>query len=653
MGSFKNSNGVNFVSHGKEHSPTLKGNVPEVIDGKYELVRKINSGGMGDIYEAKHKILSKKVAIKFLKPELLDKKEIIERFYNEAKIAASLSTYNVVDVLDIGFHKEIPYIIMEFLEGITLEEYLKQCIPFDLKSAVKFISPVCKTIDKIHAKGIIHRDLKPSNLMIVKKEDREIVKILDFGISLFKTGSAYKRLTMTGAVLGTPSYMSPEQAMGKKEIDYRTDIYSLGAILYEMFTLRPPFEGDNYNQIITTIITQDITNPKNLNPSLDDSVCAVLLKAMAKDPEQRYRTSTEISEELNAILQKMPSEKGKSIQTPVSSIILPEAKVSAKTNEGVKTIPIVSYPTQEKEEKLQEKASKSSNWLAKSAIITGTLLVIIIGGFLIFNSIITKSTIKKKNNEENRVFNKADLDHFVNIVSQGELKNESERENIKIFQKALDFSNVKVRECMIPRTDIEAIEIGTGIDELRQRFIETRFSRILVYTDTIDQIAGYVELKDIFKNPPDISSILRKLVIVPETMPANRLLKLFIDEKVNIAIVVDEFGGTSGLVTIEDVVEEIVGDIEDEHDVYELVEKQIGKNEFIFSGRLEIDYLNEKYSLNLPEKDDYETLAGMVLYYHESIPKNNDIVKINNIVIKVLKATATRIDLLNLKVEKD
>jgi len=268
-------------------------------------------------------------------------------------------------------------------------------------------------------------------------------------------------------------------------------------------------------------------------------------------------------------------------------------------------------------------------------------------------SVFPGGRIKNKNNEENRVFSKADLDHFVNIVSQGELKNESERENIKIFQKALDFSNVKVRECMIPRTDIEAVEIGTGIDELRQRFIETRFSRILVYTDTIDQIAGYVELKDIFRNPPNISSILRKLVIVPETMPANRLLKLFIDEKVNIAVVVDEFGGTSGLVTIEDIVEEIVGDIEDEHDVYELVEKQIGKNEFVFSGRLEIDYLNEKYGLNLPEKDDYETLAGMVLYYHESIPNNNDIVKINNIVIKVLKATATRIDLLNLKIEMD
>jgi len=268
-------------------------------------------------------------------------------------------------------------------------------------------------------------------------------------------------------------------------------------------------------------------------------------------------------------------------------------------------------------------------------------------------SIIPGGKVKKKDNEEELIFSKADLDHFVNVVSHGEIKDESDRENIKIFQKALDFSNIRVRECMIPRTDIEAVEIGTSIDELRERFIATRYSRILVYTDTIDQIAGYVELKDIFKNPPNISSILRKIVIVPETMPANRLLKLFIDEKVNIAVVVDEFGGTSGLITIEDVVEEIVGDIEDEHDVSELVEKQVSENEFIFSGRLEIDYIREKYSLNLPEEDDYETLAGMVLYYHGNIPKSNDIVKINNIVIKVLRATPTRIDLLNLKVEQD
>jgi CBS domain containing-hemolysin-like protein len=257
----------------------------------------------------------------------------------------------------------------------------------------------------------------------------------------------------------------------------------------------------------------------------------------------------------------------------------------------------------------------------------------------------------KKENEENIFFSRADLDHFVNINAKEGVKDESEKENIKIFQNALDFSNIRVRECMVPRTEIEAVDINDSIETLRERFISTRFSRILVYSGTVDRIAGYVELKDMFKNPQDIKSVLRKLAIVPETMPANRLLRQFVDEKVNIAVVVDEFGGTSGMVTIEDVLEEIVGDIEDEHDVKELVEKQVGTNEYVFSGRLEIDYLNEKYNLNLPENDDYETLAGMVLYYHGSIPKNNDIIRINNIIIKVLRVTSTRLDLVNLKLE--
>jgi len=257
----------------------------------------------------------------------------------------------------------------------------------------------------------------------------------------------------------------------------------------------------------------------------------------------------------------------------------------------------------------------------------------------------------EKGNEENIFFSRADLDHFVNINAMEGVKDESEKENIKIFQNALDFSNIRVRECMVPRTEIEAVDINDTIENLRERFIATRFSRILVYSGTADQIAGYVELKDMFRNPQDIKSVLRKLVIVPETMPANRLLRQFVDEKVNIAVVVDEFGGTSGMITIEDVLEEIVGDIEDEHDVKELVEKQVGTNEYIFSGRLEVDYLNEKYNLNLPENDDYETLAGMILYYHGSIPKNNDIIRINNIVIKVLRATSTRLDQVNLKVE--
>ncbi len=259
-----------------------------------------------------------------------------------------------------------------------------------------------------------------------------------------------------------------------------------------------------------------------------------------------------------------------------------------------------------------------------------------------------KPGVKK---QENLVFSKVDLNHFVNLSNQSKEESEPDHHNIRIFQHALDFSNVKLRECMVPRTEIEAVDRMSTLEELKAKFIETRFSRILVYQKSIDNITGYFELKDIFKNPADIGSSLRKLAIVPETMPANKLLKLFVDEKKNIALVVDEFGGTSGMVTIEDVLEEIVGDIEDEHDINDLIEKVTGKNEYILSGRIEIDYLNEKYHLNLPEEDDYETLAGMILYYHGGIPGNNDIIRIRNIVIKVLRATTTRLELVNLRIE--
>ncbi|TAL64508.1 MAG: HlyC/CorC family transporter, partial [Bacteroidetes bacterium] len=241
--------------------------------------------------------------------------------------------------------------------------------------------------------------------------------------------------------------------------------------------------------------------------------------------------------------------------------------------------------------------------------------------------------------QENLVFSKVDLDHFVNLSRQSKEESGPDHHNIRIFQNALDFSNVKLRECMVPRTEIEAVESLSTVEELKEKFIETRLSRILVYQKTIDNIIGYFELKDIFKNPSEIRSSLKKLAIVPETMPANKLLKLFVDEKKNIALVVDEFGGTSGMVTMEDVLEEIVGDIEDEHDTYDLVEKVTGNKEYILSGRIEIDYLNEKYHLNLPEEDDYETLAGMILFYHGGIPGNNDVIRIRNIVIKVLRAT--------------
>ena len=261
---------------------------------------------------------------------------------------------------------------------------------------------------------------------------------------------------------------------------------------------------------------------------------------------------------------------------------------------------------------------------------------------------------KKKEGEKTKediVFSKVDLDHFVNVNTKDLEGMEPVQHNIKIFRNALDFSNVKLRECMVPRTEIEAVECNSPVSELKEKFIETQHSRILVYKETIDNIIGYFELKDIFKNPSDIISNIRKLAIVPETMTANKLLKIFVEEKKNVALVVDEFGGTSGLATIEDILEEIFGDIEDEHDVSEFTEKVISSNEYIFSGRLEIDYLNEKYNLNLPEEDDYETLAGMILFFHGNIPGYNDVIRIKNITFKVLKVTSTRLELVNMKIE--
>jgi len=253
--------------------------------------------------------------------------------------------------------------------------------------------------------------------------------------------------------------------------------------------------------------------------------------------------------------------------------------------------------------------------------------------------------------QENMVFSRIDLDHLVNMSNQDIEETGPYHHNIRIFQNALDFSNVKLRECMVPRTEIDAIERKKSVRELKEMFIETGHSRILVFEESIDNIIGYFELKDIFKNPPDILSYVRKVAIVPETMTANKLLKLFFNEKKNVALVVDEFGGTSGMVTIEDILEEIVGDIEDEHDINEFTEKVINPAEYIFSGRLEIDYLNEKYLLDLPEEDDYETLAGMILFYHGSIPVNNEVIQIGRFTFKVLRVSATRLELVNLKVE--
>ena len=253
-------------------------------------------------------------------------------------------------------------------------------------------------------------------------------------------------------------------------------------------------------------------------------------------------------------------------------------------------------------------------------------------------------------NPEDQVFGKPDLGHLVSEDFSKDNAKEEKDAGIKMFQNALDFSNVKLRECMIPRTEIVALEEGAKIDELTQALIETGLSKVLIFKESIDNIVGYVNMKDLLGDVDKISPLILPLPIVPESMPANRLLKLFVEEKKNIALVVDEFGGTSGIVTIEDILEEIFGEIEDEHDTSELIDKKINDNEYLFSARLEIDYLNEKYKLDLPEQDNYETLAGLIFSHHESIPKLNQLITIERFEFKVIKVSETRLELVHLKV---
>jgi len=257
----------------------------------------------------------------------------------------------------------------------------------------------------------------------------------------------------------------------------------------------------------------------------------------------------------------------------------------------------------------------------------------------------------ERKEQENKIFTRIDLDHFVNDLVETEEEKEEENNSLKIFQNALDFSSVRARECMVPRTELVALPVECTVDELRQQFIDSGHSKILLYRDHIDNMVGYYELKDILREPSNIESGMRKLPVVPETMTANKVLKLFSEAKKSIALVVDEFGGTSGIVTIEDVLEEIVGDIEDEHDTSDLVEKQISEKEYMLSGRLDIDYLNEEYELKLPESDEYTTLAGLILYTHGNIPQLQENIRVGKYLFTVLRGSSTKIELLKLKID--
>lgn len=250
---------------------------------------------------------------------------------------------------------------------------------------------------------------------------------------------------------------------------------------------------------------------------------------------------------------------------------------------------------------------------------------------------------KLENKEENRAFGKIDLN---NLIEEGETGAQEEEEvhEIKLFRNALDFSEVKLRECIVPRPDVVALSIDSSIEELSQLFIKTGLSRILIYKESIDDIIGYVHISALFHNPPTISKALSKVLIVPETMAAQRLLNLFFKDQKSIAVVVDEFGVTAGIVTTEDIMEEIFGEIEDEHDHLNLKEEMLSPHEYIFSGRLEVDYLNEKYRLELEEREEYETLAGLILYFNQSIPQEGEVIEMGDVTFTILRVKNARIE---------
>lgn len=244
-------------------------------------------------------------------------------------------------------------------------------------------------------------------------------------------------------------------------------------------------------------------------------------------------------------------------------------------------------------------------------------------------------------------FNRDDLASLVE-ADNIEVQQEDE-EDIKLFQNALDFADLRVRDCMVPRVDVEAVELDTSIEELTGRFVESRFSRIFVWHDSIDNIIGYVNSKSLFERPTDISDILIKTIYVAETMPLQSMLETFTKRRASIAVVIDEFGGTAGIISLEDVLEQIFGEIEDEHDVQEMVERSVGKDEWIFSTRLEVEYLNEKYNLDIEERDEYDTLAGYIIAEHGGIPQQGEELKINNFTIRILRRVQSRLELVQLR----
>lgn len=250
-------------------------------------------------------------------------------------------------------------------------------------------------------------------------------------------------------------------------------------------------------------------------------------------------------------------------------------------------------------------------------------------------------------------FSKVDLDYLVQSSIENAHSDEEINEEVKIFQNALDFSDCKVRDCMVPRTEVNAVDVNDcTVEELMQKFVESGNSKIIVYEGDIDHIIGYIHSSEMFRNRDNWRQCVCKMPFVPETMAAQKLMHIFLQQKKSLGVVIDEFGGTSGIVSLEDIVEEIFGDIEDEHDSTKYIATQVGDNEYMLSARLEIDKVNDLFDLDLPESDDYMTVGGYILHEYQSFPKLNEVITIGRYEFRIIKSTMTKIELVKLKVNR-
>ena len=269
------------------------------------------------------------------------------------------------------------------------------------------------------------------------------------------------------------------------------------------------------------------------------------------------------------------------------------------------------------------------------------------------SNFVMKYILKAETEQTREAFSKVDLDNYIRERTEASNDEEEEHPEIQIFRNALEFSDQKARDFMVPRTEIMALDVDEGIDQLKAMFIESNLSKILIFKGSIDNIIGYTHAFELFKQPDRILTILRPVSFIPESMTADEILNLLIRERRSLAVVLDEFGGTSGLVTVEDVVEELFGEIDDEHDVEELVEKQLAEHEFLFSARQEIDYINDKYGIDLPDSEFYSTLGGLILHHLESIPVKGEEVSLGNFYFRVEDVSHSKIELVKIKIRTD